>query len=153
MTTGLTMRPLDAGDVAIIRDLIDAQPEEYLRFFHAFGSDAAATAALLAATRRDVYSGLFWGGALICIVSLRGWDEGYDIPAFGLAVSAAFRGREVLDVAMASARLTSRLAGATRMMCKVHPANAAAVRGAAKMGFTASHAEAGTGNIVYYLDL
>ena len=84
---------------------------------------------------------------------LRGWDAGYDIPSFGLVVAADQRGREVLTVALEAAKLISRLAGADRMMCKVHPENIAATRGALRLGWVAESEEPETGNLIYYLDL
>ena len=84
---------------------------------------------------------------------LRGWDEGYDTPSFGLVVSAGSQGREVLTIALESAKLIARLAGCERMMCKVHPDNTAAVRGALKNGFVPHRDEPESGNMIYYLAL
>ena len=129
------------------------EPADYLRFFHAFGADEAAIEEILTSRKKDVYSGLFWRETLVCVFMLRGWDEGYAIPSFGLVVAADRRGREVLTVAMEAAKLISRLAGADRMMCKVHPENVGATRGALRLGWIAESEEPETGNLVYYFDL
>jgi ribosomal-protein-alanine N-acetyltransferase len=51
---------------------------------------------------------------------LRGWDEGYSIPSFGVAVGVPYRGagiaRSLLRYAIASARER----GAVTLMLKVH---------------------------------
>lgn len=151
--TDFLLRPMRPEDAPLVATLLESQPAEYLRFFYAFGADEAAIAEILETRKRDVYSGLFWKGALVCIFMLRGWDEGYPIPSFGLVVAADQRGREVLTVAFEAARLISRLAGADRMMCKVHPDNIAATRGALRLGFVAVSDEPETGNVVYHLDL
>ena len=44
--------------------LLRAQPPEYVRFFYAFGFDEDEIARVLAARRKDVYSGMFWRGEL-----------------------------------------------------------------------------------------
>jgi RimJ/RimL family protein N-acetyltransferase len=151
--TDFLLRPMVPGDAALVAGLLESQPAEYLRFFYAFGADEAAIAEILKSREKDVYSGLFWQGALVCVFMLRGWDAGYDIPSFGLVVAADQRGREVLTVALEAAKLISRLAGADRMMCKVHPENVAATRGALRLGWIAESEEPETGNLVYYLDL
>ena len=151
--TDFLLRPMMPGDAPLIARLLESQPAEYLRFFYAFGADEAAIAEILERREKDVYSGLFWRGELVCVFMLRGWDEGYPIPSFGLVVAADHRGREVLTVALEAAKLISRLAGADRMMCKVHPDNIAATRGALRLGFVAASEEPETGNLVYHLDL
>lgn len=151
--TDFLLRPLAPADAALVADLLSQQPQDYLRFFYAFGADDAAIAAILRDREKDVYSGLFWQGQLVCMFMLRGWDAGHSIPSFGLVVSAEFRGREVLTVALEAAKLISRLSGADRMMCKVHPENIAGTRGALRLGFAAASEEPETGNIVYYLEL
>jgi RimJ/RimL family protein N-acetyltransferase len=151
--TDFLLRPLVPADAGAVASLLASQPAEYLRFFYAFGADEAAIAETLKSRRKDVYSGLYWKGGLVCVFMLRGWDSGFEIPSFGLVVAAGHRGREVLTVALEAAKLIARLAGSDRMMCKVHPDNAAATRGALRLGFVAESEEAGTGNIVYYLEL
>lgn len=151
--TDFLLRPLTPADAAAVVSLLSSQPAEYLRFFYAFGADEAAVADILKLRRKDVYSGLYWQERLVCVFMLRGWDSGYRIPSFGLVVAADHRGREVLTVALEAAKLISRLAGSDRMMCKVHPDNVSATRGALRLGFVAESEEAETGNIIYYLEL
>lgn len=153
MDTRLVFRPLGAADAAAIVGFLSRQPPDYVRFFYAFGADEPAVARMLEAAVSDVYSGIFLGDDLICVFMLRGWDAGFEIPSFGLVVGADRQGREVLTVALEAAKLITRLAGADRMMCKVHPDNSAATRGALKNGFVPDREEDGTGNIIYYLPL
>lgn len=151
--TDFLLRPMMPDDAALVAGLLESQPAEYLRFFYAFGADETAIAEILKSREKDVYSGLFWQDALICVFMLRGWDAGFEIPSFGLVVAADHRGREVLAVALEAAKLIARLAGADRMMCKVHPENVGATRGALRLGWIAESEEPETGNLVYYLDL
>lgn len=153
MNTHLVVRPLEPQDAGAVTNFLTAQPEDYVRFFYALRAEEAEIASLLAAAERDYFGGVFWAGDLICIFMLRGWDEGYEIPSFGLVVSATRQGREVLSVALESAKLIARLAGCDRMMCKVHPDNQAATRGALKNGFAPDREEAGSGNVIYFLAL
>ena len=152
-STDLTIRPLEGSDAESVTELLASQPTDYLRFFYAFSSDPDALRATLQAKRRDVYAGVFWRKRLICVFTLRGWDEGYDVPAFGLVVAADQRGNAVVTGALEVAKVIARLSGSSRMMCKVHPENKAATTAALRLGFVGGAEEPRTGNIIYHIDL
>ena len=86
------VRPLKTSDANIVAAFMRSQSAEYLRFFYAFGADETAIAEILAAVENDVYAGVFWQNNLAGIYMLRGWDEGYEIPAFGVLIDEKFRG-------------------------------------------------------------
>lgn len=152
-STDLAIRPLEGSDAEDVTELLSSQPADYLRFFYAFSSDPQALRATLQAKKRDVYAGVFWRKRLICVFTLRGWDEGYDVPAFGLVVAADQRGNAVVTGALEVAKIIARLSGSSRMMCKVHPQNRAATTAALRLGFVGGAEEPRTGNIVYHMDL
>jgi RimJ/RimL family protein N-acetyltransferase len=99
-----------------------------------------------------VYSGIFWRGELAAVFMLRGWDAGYEVPSFGVLVDVKHRGRAFMRIALDVAKLTCRLAGATRLMAKIHPDNVSP-RGARRLGFVQTGVEAETGNVVYHMEL
>jgi GNAT superfamily N-acetyltransferase len=73
--------------------------------------------------RQDVYFGAFAGQDLVGYGMLRGWDEGYEIPSFGVAVHPAARGAGVGRALLRFAIRTARDRGAGTMMLKVHEEN------------------------------
>ncbi|MCA1635097.1 MAG: GNAT family N-acetyltransferase [Acidobacteria bacterium] len=148
----ITIRPLLAEDARLVSALLRAQPPEYARFFYAFGFDEEEIARVLAARQLDVYSGMFWQGRLAGFFMLRGWDAGYEVPSFGVLVDQKFRGGRFMRLSLEIAKLVCRLSGATRLMAKIHPDNVSP-RGARKLGFVETGVEAGTGNVLYRLDL
>ena len=147
-----TIRALRAEDAAKISALLRAQPPEYARFFYAFGSGEEEVARILAAREKDIYSGMFWRGELAAVFMLRGWDAGYEVPSFGVLVDVKHRGRAFMRIALDVAKLTCRLAGATRLMAKIHPENVSP-RGARRLGFVQTGVEPETGNVVYHMEL
>lgn len=146
------IRPLGVEDAAAVSGLLLAQPPEYVRFFYAFGFGEEEVRRVIAARRRDVYSGMFWRGELAAFFMLRGWDAGYEVPSFGVLVGERHRGRAFMRIALEVAKLTCRLAGAPRLMAKIHPDNVSP-RGARRLGLVQTGSEAETGNIVYHIDL
>jgi hypothetical protein len=150
--TDFTIRPLGVVDAAAVSRLLRAQPPEYARFFYAFGSDEEEIARILGARRRDVYSGMFWRGELAAFFMLRGWDAGYEVPSFGVLVDVRHRGRAFMRIALDVAKLVCRLAGAPRLLAKIHPDNVSP-RGARRLGLVQTGVEPETGNVIYHIDL
>lgn len=151
-STDLTIRALEIEDADALSAMLRAQSPEYARFFYAFSFDVEDIKRILSARRRDVYSGMFWQGRLVGVFMLRGWDAGYEVPSFGVLVDEKYRGRAWMKISLEIAKLISRLAGAPRLMAKIHPDNISP-RGARRLGFRQVEREADTGNVVYHLDL
>lgn len=152
LSNALAIRPLTPPDVASIAAFLRAQPPEYLRFFYAFGTDEAALAEMLSRSEKDVYSGVFWRENLIGLFMLRGWDAGYEIPSFGVLIDEKYRGGAIMRLTLDTAKLICRLAGAKKLMAKIHPDNVSA-RGARRLGLHQTGTEEATGNIIYHMEL
>jgi ribosomal-protein-alanine N-acetyltransferase len=88
-----------------------------------------------AATRQDLYYAAFLGDRLVGYGMLRGWDEGYSIPSFGVAVGAAYRGRGIGQRLLRYAIEYARIRGAAAVMLKVHLDNPGARRLYEREGF------------------
>jgi ribosomal protein S18 acetylase RimI-like enzyme len=67
---------------------------------------------------------------------LRGWDEGYEVPAFGVCVRPGERGRGVGRALLSFALDLARDKGAPEVMLKVHDGNSAARSLYEGFGFT-----------------
>lgn len=155
MTTSkksFSIRPLCAADAAVVSDFLRRQPPEYARFFYAFDSDEARLSEILSAYRADVYSGVFWQENLVGVFMLRGWDAGFDVPAFGVLIDEQYRGGAFMRLTLDAAKLICRLAGAKRLMAKIHPDNVSP-RGASRLGLRQTGIEESSGNIIYHLEL
>ena len=152
MNRSFSIRPLESIDAPALSALISAQPPAYIRFFYAFGSDEAALAELLASAKLDLYSGVFWQGEIIGVFMLRGWDEGYDVPSFGVLIDDKYRGGAVMRLTLDAAKLICRLSGTKRLMAKIHPENVGP-RGARRLGLHQTGIEESSGNIIYHLEL
>lgn len=146
------VRPLGIEDARALSEMLSAQRPEYTRFFFAFGFDADEIARVLAGRGRDVYMGLLLRGELAGFFMLRGWDEGYEVPALGTFISEQYRGRGLMQLTVELTKVICRLRGASRVMYKSHPDNAPAKKAAA-MGFTQGGVDPATGNLVFYLDV
>lgn len=134
-----------------VRRLGEADLGALTRFFAAIAADAAVQAfftphpfdaemARRICTRdaitEDEYFARFEGDEMIGYGMLRGWDEGYAVPAFGVCVSPGQRGKGVGHDLLAFAIELAAGKGAESVMLKVHEGNPAARALYESFGFT-----------------
>ena len=93
--TLLAFRELaNADEDALARFLVRNDVPAVTATFTPFPMTAATAATLLSERREDHYYGAFARPAEIVALSmLRGWDEGFVVPSFGIAVDARWHGR------------------------------------------------------------
>ncbi|HEV7893600.1 MAG TPA: hypothetical protein VGP08_23500, partial [Pyrinomonadaceae bacterium] len=75
-----------------------------------------------------------------------------EVPSFGVLVDVKHRGRAFMRIALDVSKLICRLAGARRLMAKIHPDNVSP-RGARRLGFVQTGVEPESGNVVYHMEL
>src|SRR5262249_15484166 len=110
---------------------------ESARFFHPHPLTRASARELCARVDscRDRYYLGCYRGKIVAYSMLRGWDEGYTVPSFGVAVHPALR-----DAGLGQAMLThaigeSQAAGAPRLRLTVYRNNQRGVHVYRKFGF------------------
>lgn len=99
--------PADAGPLTKLFERNDVP--EVTATFDPFPLDAATARAIAEEPRRDRYYGARSpSGTLLGMSMLRGWDEGYEVPSFGVFVDRGHQGRGIgaalLDRTIAEAR-------------------------------------------------
>jgi RimJ/RimL family protein N-acetyltransferase len=146
----LEIRSLYPEDAPQLSAMLLAQRSEYARFFHPFDFDSQTLANILAARRQDVYTGVFLREQLVVFFMLRGWDEGFETPAFGILIDEKHRGIGLEMMSLEAAKIICALRGASRIMLKMHPENISAKGVARKIGFTFTEEEAESGNLIYH---
>lgn len=136
----ITIRQLRAPDAQALGELLEELREDPASAHfhpHPFTRDAARRIAERRGIRSDTYFGAFLDGTtLIGYGMLRGWDEGYDVPSFGVAVGIRHRGMGIGRRLLRHAISIARRRGAPSVMLKVHPANAKAKHLYESEGFT-----------------
>lgn len=149
----LTIRPLLAADAPAFASFLQRQPDDYMRYFIPFAFDEESITARLEQAQDDLYMGLFWGADLAGFFMLRGWDDGYDVPAYGVTIDRQFAGNGLARLTLDLAKTISRLRGAKRLMLKVHPDNTVARRLYEQAGFVQTGVDPRNDNLIYHFDL
>ncbi len=149
----LTIIPLKVENAGELSSMLLAQSPEYARFFYPFGFDIDAISEVLARQGQDVFMGVYWQGRMVCFFMLRGWNEGYDVPSFGIIIDEKYRNSGLEMLSLDAAKAICRLRGAERLMLKMHPDNFSARGVARKIGFVQTGIEPGSGNVIYHMDI
>lgn len=152
-SNNLSIRPLGIDDAAALSSFLQSQATGYARFFRPFSFDFNTITDVLANGRQDVLMGMYWQEQMVGFFMLRGWDEGYDVPAFGILIDESYRGYGLEMLSLETAKIICRLRGASRMMIKMHPDNISAKGVARKTGFVQSGIDAESGNLIYHFDI
>ena len=110
----LVLRPLERRDEKpLARFFTRNAAREVSSSFDPFPLTPETARRITAEPRLDRYYGAFLGGRLVGMSMLRGWDDGFDIPSFGVVVDSEFHargvGRRLTDFTIAEAsRLGSK---------------------------------------------
>lgn len=142
------MRELNAGDARAVADLFTSSSEVYRRYFNPFPVDEASLTSRLAEARRDKYWGVWLDSELAGFFMLRGFDQGYAIPAFGVCIRERWSGFGLLTVTLAWAVAWCRIAQVEEIMLKVHPENRVALDTYTRFGFSVDTVDPGNHNLV-----
>ena len=133
------LQPSDEPDIAALFARCRDDPE--MKLFDPFPLTAETARRLTREPTRDRYYVADTSSELVGLSMLRGWDEGYDVPSFGVMVDPAWRGRGL------GAGLTDfTIAAAAELGCasvrlSVYGRNERATRMYLRRGFTAASRE------------
>lgn len=144
---------LAPGDAAGLAVLLRAQRADYMRGFFPFTFDEPTIRGLLERAVKDRYWGIMADGRLAGFFMLRGMDEGYAMPSFGVAVGESCAGRGLATRALARAIGWCRTNGVARLMLKVAEDNAAALAVYRRAGFTFGERDQKTRHLIGTLEL
>ena len=115
--------PLKPKHSQELSDAFLACDRDYCRFFTPFAVDNNSLYQRLADCKQDRYWGIRSGDDLVGFFMLRGFDEGYSVPSFGVFVTQKFANKGFAKLALhfcLSWCISNQLPS---LMLKVHPDN------------------------------
>ena len=132
------LRRADTGPVERAFATLDADPDTR-RWFHPHSLTASEAQQVCCYSGWDLYLGAFLGAEMVGYALLRGWDEGFSVPTFGVAVIPEQRGQGVGDALASAAIDLARAKDAEEVLLHVNPSNRLATRWYERLGFLPSH--------------
>jgi RimJ/RimL family protein N-acetyltransferase len=127
-----SLRPHHSQELS---SLLQSERAEYVQYFTPFPFDVASLEMRLASAKRDRYWGIRWEDNIVGFFMLRGFDEGYERPSFGIVISEAYSCFGLGKLALYYSLSWSRLSKIKAVMLKVHPDNLIARRMYEQAGF------------------
>lgn len=145
----LRIRSLGPGDAEDLAGLLAADPPAYGRHFQPFPARVEDIVAVLGTAERDRFWGIFTDDGLAALVMLRGFEAGFDVPAFGVYVAQRHSTKGLGSLALGFAEAWCRLNGHRELMLTVDPDNGAARLLYEQKGFVHSGEQSPRGHLVY----
>ena len=153
MADGFKILSLEAKDAPQLSAMLQAQSPAYMRFFTPFSFDPATINAILARRHQDLFMGIYWQDDLAGFFMLRGWDEGYEAPSYGVLIDERYSGYGLARLSLKMVKSICQLRHSPRIMLKVHPENVAARTLFEEARFTPTGVDAANGYLIYHFDL
>jgi RimJ/RimL family protein N-acetyltransferase len=147
------IHPLSGTDAARLSALLRSDDEAYKQHFTPFPFDKPSLYKRLSTSKRDRYWGMINDGELVAFFMLRGFDEGYKRPSFGVYVAQQWNGRGLATQALQYALMWCKEHKVPAVMLKVHDKNTRARRVYEAMGFQLLEHDKDTGQAVMEIRL
>jgi len=101
----------------------------------------------------DKFFGLFTDNSLIGFYMLRGFDEGFDIPSYGVWISKKYSAKGLSKLTLQHALSFCKINEIKKIILKVHPENKIAKMIYENFGFINEGIDPKNNNLIYYKDI
>ena len=143
------IRTLVPADAASLAGLLATQTAQYLAHFSPFAFDMETISKAIGSAKKDQYWALLFGGELAGFCMLRGMDQGYARPSFGVFVAERFSGRGIAQKALEQSLQWCTRNSIPEVMLKVAEVNDAAKTVYERAGFRPQGLCPETGQLLY----
>ncbi|MCP4971776.1 MAG: GNAT family N-acetyltransferase [Arcobacter sp.] len=147
------IKKIDYSYSHLIRNLFEHENKNYFKYFHPFDFNENSIKNILKKTKLDQFFGIFINELLIGFYILRGFDEGYTIPSYGVMISQKFSKFGLGKLSLQHAISFCKINKVEKIMLKVHPKNLTAKRIYESFGFNQSGMDKKNNNLIYYKNL
>ncbi len=145
----LIIRKLSSEFAAELSLLLQSEDPEYSRYFIPFEFDFQTISEKIRNLHKDSFWGVFVNDKLVGFYMLRGLDEGYNIPAYGVWISKKFSGKGISKLTLQHAISYCRINQIKELMLKVHPDNLIAKKIYEDFGFEKTGIDSKNKHFIY----
>lgn len=149
----ILIKDIDSSFSEELTDLLSREEKEYSKYFIPFDFDHTTIKKILTEKKEDKFFGLFVDDSLIGFYMLRGFDEGYDIPSYGVWISKEYSAKGLSKLTLQHAVSICKINGIKKLLLKVHPENKIAKMIYENFGFIKKSNDPKNNNLVYYKDI
>jgi GNAT superfamily N-acetyltransferase len=146
------IRSLNTSHASDIYNLILHSDPIYYQYFTAFEANLEIITGFLTKAKRDQYLGFFVRDELVGFFMLRGLDEGFKIPSYGVFISEKYQSFGLARLSVIYAFSFCKMNHIEKLMLKVHPLNIYALKIYREFGFVETRVDPSNNNLVFYKD-
>ena len=133
---------------------LSAESPDYLTHFTAFELTEKVFVNLLTQAAKDKYFGIFYGEEIVGFYMLRGFDEGYEIPSYGVIILSKFSNKGLSKLTLFHAFALCRLNKVKKLMLKVQSREQSMQKNVYEsFGFEKTGFDERNGNYIYHKSL
>ena len=154
----ISFKILKNCDSEAISQLLLKSPESYTKYFHPFKFQDFYVKVVLETAVKDIFFGIELTSTsneveLVGFYMLRGLDEGYPNPMYGVFISHQYSGNGIASLTISHAESFCKLCGYKQLLLKVNMENIIAKKIYESLGFKFFRAEPSINNIVLYKNM
>lgn len=149
----LEIKKLITDNTKELAQLLQSADEDYSQYFIPFTFDDETILRIISNAIKDQYYGIFVDSKLAGFYMLRGFDEGYSIPSYGVWISEKYVNRGLSTFSLQHAISFCKLNSIKKLMLKVHPENQAAKHIYEKYGFKQTGVDPKIHHLIYHKEL
>ena len=153
MHKNVEIKELQSDQASTLSELILTAPADYSKYFVPFSFKEDSITKIISDAVSNKFFGIFINDDLAGFYMLRGFDEGYDIPSYGVWISHKYSGLGLSKLTLQHAITFCKLNGLKKIMLKVHPENTIAKNIYENFGFKQQGFDEKNSNLIYYKSL
>ena len=153
MHKNVEIQELQSDHASALSVLILNSPKDHTKYFTPFSFEEDSIKKIINDAVNDKYFGIFINDELVGFYMLRGFDEGFEVPSYGIWISDKFSGLGLSKLTLQHAITFCKLNGLKKIMLKVHPENTIAKNIYENFGFKQAGIDDKNSNLIYYKSL
>ena len=151
--SSIEIKELSFEHADLLSKALSKEKSEYLKLFTPFEFSVDSIKRILSNAVNDKYFGIYISNELAGLYMLRGFDDGYEIPAYGVWISSEFSNKGLSKLSLYHAFSFCKINKIKILMLKVHPENKVAKELYESLGFVKIGIDKKNDNIIYHKSL
>lgn len=153
MHKNVEIKEIQSEQASTLSALILNAPKDHTKYFTPFSFEEDSIKKIINNAVNDKYFGIFINDDLAGFYMLRGFDQGYEVPSYGVWISDKFSGLGLSKLTLQHAITFCKINNIKKIMLKVHPENIIAKSIYEAFGFKQEGFDNNNSNLIYYKSL
>ncbi len=149
----LEIKRLNINHAKELANLLQSSDKEYSKYFIPFTFDFETISEILSKAKNDQVYGIYVEQNLAGFYMLRGFDEGYSVPSYGVWICENYSNKGLSTFTLQHAISFCKLNSVKKIMLKVHPDNLSAKHIYEKYGFKQTGVDPKIHHLIYHKDI